>query len=63
MNRRYSQALAAWTATNGDGFVDPNERICTVLDRYPHSDYLVDYIHPNATTGVTLYAESALLAP
>ena len=63
MNRRYSQALEAWAAANGDGYLDPNERICSVLDLYPHSDYLVDYIHPNATSGVTLYAESALLAP
>jgi fucose 4-O-acetylase-like acetyltransferase len=62
MNRRYSDALKAWALANGDGYLDPNGYIGSVLELYPHSDYLVDYIHPNATAGVTLYSAAALLA-
>lgn len=60
MNRSYTEALRAWTDQTGDAFIDPNPALKKALDTYPHSDYMVDYIHPNATTGVELYAAAVL---
>lgn len=60
MNNAYSEALMSWADANCDGYVNANTYIQSVLDVYPHSDYLIDYIHPNATAGVELYATAVL---
>ena len=60
LNSKYTTALEKWTATTGDLFVNANHNIDAVLNVYPQSDYLIDYIHPNATKGVKLYAEAFL---
>lgn len=62
MNEEYSAALQAWADENGDRFVNANEIIDYYLDRYPQSDYLIDFIHPNYLHGVELYALAALAA-
>lgn len=61
MNKAYSQALAAYCADEEFLFVNPNERINSMLRLYPDSKYLVDFIHPNSTEGIQLYSESVLL--
>ena len=59
----YAASLEAWTSMNGDGFINANSYIQQTLDLYPHGDYMVDYVHPNATSGVELYCRAALLYP
>lgn len=66
MNKEYSDALQQWCdkKENSDTkkvFINPNYYIAQVLDRYPHSRFLADSIHPNGQAGVQLYAESVLL--
>ena len=61
MNKAYSQALDAYCTEENFLFVNPNERINSMLRLYPDSKYLVDFIHPNSTEGIRLYSESVLL--
>lgn len=61
--QQFAEALAAWAASNGDGFINANPYIQQTLELYPRSDYMVDYVHPNATAGVELYSRAALLYP
>lgn len=61
--RSYAAALESWAATNGDVFINANPYLQQVLDLYPHRDYLLDFIHPNATAGVSLYSKAVLLYP
>ena len=61
--QRYAEALEKWAVSDGDGFINPNPYIQQTLDLYPNSDYMVDYVHPNATTGVELYSKAVLLYP
>lgn len=60
LNNLYAEILKSWCATTGDLFLNPNPHIKSVLNCRPHSDYLIDYIHPNASNGVALYAEAVL---
>ena len=56
----YTAALKEWCGKNGYIFSDPNEYITEYLSANIQSDYLIDYIHPNCTAGIALYAESVL---
>lgn len=61
MNQAYTEALRKMCRENGDGFVDPNPYIDSVILKYPQFDYLLDAIHPDNRAGVCLYAEAVLL--
>ena len=58
--RDYSAALEAWCNDTGDGFIDANGYIARHFASSSPETYLVDFIHPNADTGVKLYAEAVL---
>ncbi len=58
--RDYSTALEAWCSDTGDVFIDANEYIARRFASTPLEAYLVDFIHPNARSGVQLYAEAVL---
>ena len=60
MYEEYSNALRGFCEEQGDLFIDPNPYIKSILDVYPHSRYMLDYVHPNATDGVNLYSEAVL---
>ena len=60
MNAAYTETLKAFCESQGFGFIDPNPAIEAVIDTYPQSDYLVDFIHPNSTAGLELYARTAM---
>ena len=62
LNDDYAAALKDWCAAQGETFINANRYIDARLKLYPRSDYLVDFIHPNADKGVTLYAEAVLSA-
>ena len=62
LNDEYAAALKDWCAAQGEIFIDANRYIDARLKLYPRSDYLVDFIHPNADKGVALYAEAVLSA-
>ena len=62
MNASYTEALKGFCESQGFGFVNPNPAIEAVIDTYPQSDYLVDFIHPNSTAGLELYARAAMEA-
>lgn len=60
MYRDYITALEAWCGETGDGFIDANGYIARRFETSPPNHYLVDFIHPNAESGVELYAEAVL---
>lgn len=60
VNSEYTEALREFCKKNNDYFVNPNVMIDQRLNKYPQSDYLVDYIHPDAVKGVQLYSEAFL---
>ncbi len=60
MNNEYSAALKSWCEAQDDVFIDANDYIKTRLNKFLHSDYLTDYIHPNANAGVILYSKAVL---
>ncbi|MBE5837067.1 SGNH/GDSL hydrolase family protein [Butyrivibrio sp.] len=60
LNKKYSEALLEYCKNNGDTYIDPNERIKRIIDKYPQKMYLVDHIHPNADYGVVLYSEAVM---
>lgn len=62
LNDEYAAALKDWCAAQGEIFINANRYIDARLKLYPRSDYLVDFIHPNADKGVALYAEAVLSA-
>ena len=62
LNNEYTDALYAWCAAQGYAFANPNPTIEAVIDTFPQSDYLVDFIHPNSTAGIELYARAVLEA-
>ena len=41
-------------------FINANNYIENVINLYPQSKYLVDYIHPNAVCGVQLYSQAVI---
>ena len=62
LNNAYSAALGNWCAAQGETFINANPYIDARLKNFPHKDYLIDFIHPNAGKGVELYAEALLSA-
>ena len=60
LNNKYTQALKDWCDVTGDTFINANYHIKDTLNRRLHSDYLNDWIHPNANKGVALYCEAVL---
>lgn len=60
MYRDYITALEAWCGEKGDGFIDANGYIARRFETSSPNHYLVDFIHPNAESGVRLYAEAVL---
>ena len=62
LNDEYAAALKDWCTAQGEIFINANRYIDARLKLYPRSDYLVDFIHPNADKGVALYAEAVLSA-
>lgn len=61
LNDEYSAALKDFCAANGEIFINANPYIDAHLKIYPHKNYLIDFIHPNADEGVKLYSEAVLL--
>ncbi len=55
----YSEALAEFA---GEYFIDPSGYINSTVSRLPRADYLLDYMHPNASSGVRLYSEAVILS-
>lgn len=62
LNDAYTAALKNWCTVQGELFINPNPYIDAKLKVFPHENYLVDFIHPNADKGVELYAAAVLLA-
>lgn len=60
LNNHYCAALKNFCKATGDIFINPNAHIKSVLNRRLHKDYLIDWIHPNATQGVAFYSEAVL---
>ena len=60
MYRDYTSALETWCAETGDVFIDANGYIARRFETSSPNHYLVDFIHPNAESGVLLYAEAVL---
>ncbi len=58
----YVAALSAMCAANGDTLLDPKAYILGRLSTELRSKYMLDWIHPNATEGVKLYAEAVMLS-
>ena len=60
MYRDYTSALETWCSETGDAFIDANGYIACRFETSGPNHYLVDFIHPNAGSGVELYAEAVL---
>ncbi len=58
----YTGALRSWCGETGDLFIDPRDYLSRIFDEQSPETYLLDFIHPNAHTGVRLYAEAVLMA-
>ena len=62
LNAAYSAALKNWCVAQGEIFINANPYIDAYLKIFPHKNFLVDFIHPNATSGVELYSAAVLAA-
>ena len=60
MTKQYTDALKDFCEVTGDIFINANAHIDPILNVRLHRDYMNDYVHPNATAGVRLYAEAVL---
>lgn len=58
MLKEYGDALEIYSDQNGLIFSNPNIRISDVFSIKPESNYLIDHIHPNASSGIRLYSEA-----
>ncbi|MBQ9007624.1 MAG: CapA family protein [Atopobiaceae bacterium] len=58
----YATALEEFAKADGHAFVNANQGINDVVNRYVQSDYLIDAFQPNATDGIALYARAAMEA-
>ncbi len=56
----FGEELELYCKEKGYCFINPNPAIDEMLLRYPSSEYLLDHIHPNASTGIALYSEMIL---
>lgn len=61
MNNEYSSALEKFCKDNNYVYINANEYINSYINLYPSSDFLLDHIHPNSTSGVKLYSEAVML--
>lgn len=61
INDEYSSALEKFCKDNNYGYINANEYINSYINLYPSSDFLLDHIHPNSTSGVRLYSEAVML--
>ncbi len=57
----YTGALRSWCGETGDLFIDAGGYIRDQFALASPGSYLLDFIHPNAVTGVPLYAKAVLL--
>lgn len=62
LNEEYSKALEKYCRDNTFTFINANPYIRNILSVSTERTYLLDHIHPNATRGVRLYSEAALLS-
>lgn len=62
LNSEFSAALEQYCIDNGHMYIDANPYINEYLEQYPHSEYLLDHIHPNFTNGLKLYSEAVMLS-
>lgn len=62
LNNEFSAALEQYCVSNGHMYINANPYIDEHLDKYPHSKYLLDHIHPNFTNGLELYSEAVMLS-
>ena len=60
MLAEYTAALKEFCNTQGHVFIDPAAELKKTLEFFPPSDYLIDYIHPNADKGINLYSGAVL---
>lgn len=60
MYRDYTSVLETWCSETGDAFIDANDYIARRFETSSPENFLVDFIHPNAGSGVELYAEAVL---
>ncbi len=58
MLAEYTSSLKTWCSENGHIFSNPNPAIAGVLAKEKDSDYILDHIHPNRTSGIKLYSKS-----
>jgi len=59
--RKYTTTLGAHCEDEvGLLFIDPTDKITSVLNTQITNKYLVDYIHPNAADGIILYSQAVL---
>ncbi len=60
LNKAFSDALYDYCHKYGYGYININEELKHILDTELRSNYMVDHIHPNSTSGVILYSELVL---
>jgi lysophospholipase L1-like esterase len=56
----YTNTLDAFCEKNKFLFINPADKITRVLTTQISSNYLVDFIHPNASDGIILYSRTVL---
>ena len=54
----FSDNLKKYAENNGYVYIDPNEYLDEFFKNNDYLKYMVDVIHPNSTTGVTLYSKA-----
>lgn len=60
LNDEYSDALGEYCRENSLGFINANSYVRERLNTAPSNRYLLDHIHPNASSGVIMYSEAVL---
>lgn len=54
----FSEHLKEYAENNRYVYIDPNEYLDEFFENNDYLKYMVDVIHPNSTTGVTLYSKA-----
>lgn len=62
LNNEYSAELEKYCKEKSLMYINANENIRAALSVAPERKYLLDHIHPNASTGVIMYSEAVLSA-
>jgi lysophospholipase L1-like esterase len=60
LNEEYALALERYCAEQNITYIDANSYIQNILKVCPDRQFLLDWIHPNASLGVKLYSEAVL---